>query len=163
MNAAKELLKGLLVTGLLILVPVYICQTPEKGVVSEISGHTKVGFAVFSLGRPIEPLHALSGNLLIEILQRTELLGEGFLCGDFGHVRVMEGMVPHRVTFGCHAPDQIRAGIQIIADQKEGGRNLMFFQGIQNSWGIAVLIAGIKGQIKYLFAGIGGIVGVELF
>ncbi len=53
MDTTAKLLKGLLMAGLGILVPVHIGQAPEKGGIPHVLGHLQVGSAVFPLGRPV--------------------------------------------------------------------------------------------------------------
>ena len=38
----------------------------------------------------------------------------------------------------------------------------MLFERVENGWGIAVFVPGVKGEIDHLFVGIPGIIGVIL-
>ena len=93
MNASGQLFESLLVGWLLILVPVYIGETPEKRMVSEVLCHLQVLCAVFSLRRAVKFHHFLAGGLLIKSGDSVQFFGEGFLRGDFGHIRVRPGVV----------------------------------------------------------------------
>ena len=123
MDAAQQLLEGFLLGGLLILNPVHIGQAPEEGLVAHLVGHFQIALAVFTLGRPVVFLHGLACGLLVQCFQVVQLLGEGVLGGDFGHVRVVVGVVGDGVALGHHALHQVRAGGNVVADHKKcGGR-----------------------------------------
>ena len=66
MNASGQLFESLLVGRLLILVPVYIGEPPEKRLLSEVLCHLQVLCAVFSLRRPVKFHHFLAGGFLIK-------------------------------------------------------------------------------------------------
>ena len=40
---------------------------------------------------------------------------------------------------------------------------MVFFQGVQDGRGVAVFIAGVKGQVEHFFVGLVSVPGVELF
>lgn len=69
MDTGGQLLHGLLMRRLFVLVPVYIGETPEKGVVAEFIRHSQIGLTVQSLRRAIEAAHFLTGDLFAELLQ----------------------------------------------------------------------------------------------
>ena len=67
MDAFQELVEGLLFGGLVILVPVYIGEAPEEGLIAEVLCHLKIGLAVNALRRPVVACHLLAGNFPVEI------------------------------------------------------------------------------------------------
>lgn len=151
MNAAGQLFKSFLMGRLLILIPVYIGETPEKGLISEIFCHLQIVCTVFSLWRTVKRNHFLTGDLLVECGDAVQFLGKGCLCGNPGHIRVRPGMISDNMTLSCHAFDEIRLIGEKIADNKEGCGSLMLFECIQNCRCIAVFITAVKGQIKDVF------------
>ena len=52
-DAGQELVEGLLMGGLVILLPVHVGQAPEEGAIAQIFGHLQILFAVNALGRPV--------------------------------------------------------------------------------------------------------------
>ena len=88
MNASGQLFESLIVGWLLILVSVYIGKTPEKRLVSKVLCHLQILCAVFSLRRPVKFHHFLAGGFLIKCGDSVQFFGEGFLRGNFGHIRV---------------------------------------------------------------------------
>ncbi len=66
---------------------------------------------------------------------------------------MMIGVVAHRVPFLDHPFDQLRAGLEVVADQEETGLGIMCLQRVQNGRGVAVFKTRVKGQIdRFLFA-----------
>ena len=126
-HPGDELFKGLLWGGLFVLVPVHIGQAPEHGAVAQLLGHAQVGFAELPLGRAVELWHLLAGDLPVKGLVLLQLLAEALRIGDGGHIRVGIGVVAHGVALLHHAADKLRLGLQIVAHQKEGGRDVVLF------------------------------------
>ena len=151
MNASGQLFESLLVGWLLILVPVYIGETPEKRMVSEVLCHLQVLCAVFSLRRAVKFHHFLAGGLLIKCGDAVQFFGEGFLRGDFGHIRVRPGVVSDDMAFCRHAFDKIRLIGEKIADDKERCGCLMLLECVKDRRGVAVFIAAVKRQIDDVF------------
>ena len=98
MDAAEKLLEGFLLRGLFVLVPVHVSQAPEKGGITELLCHLKVGFAVFSLGRAVVFFHSLARDFRKQCLQVGKLFFKSLSGSNFGHVRVMVCMVPDNVA-----------------------------------------------------------------
>ena len=71
-----------------------------------------------------------------------------------GHIRVMEGVVSHNMSFVYHAADDVRCGFNHIAYNKEGCRCVMFFQRIQNRLGVAIFIPAVKGKVNHFLRGV---------
>ena len=71
-------------------------------------------------------------------------------------------MVSDSVPIFHHSPDQFRFRLNISAYNKKGSRHIMFFQCIQDRLSASVLIPGVKGEVKYLFISVAGIVGIVL-
>ena len=151
MNASGQLFESLLVGRLLILVPVYIGKTPEKSLIAEIFCHLQVLRAVFSLRRPVKFHHFLAGGLLVKSGNTVQLFGEGFLRGNFGHIRVRPGVVSDDMAFCRHAFDKIRLVGEKIADNKESRGCLMLLECVKDRRGVAVFIAAVKRQIDDVF------------
>ena len=79
------------------------------------------------LGRAVELWHLLAGDLPVKGLVLLQLLAEALRIGDGGHIRVGIGVVAHGVPLLHHAADKLRLGLQIVAHQKEGGRDVVLF------------------------------------
>ena len=75
----------------------------------------------------------------------------------------MPCVVAYSVAFCHHTFYQIRAGFQIITNQKESGRGMMLFQGIEDGFCVPIFISGIKGEVEDGLGGIGNVMGLELF
>ena len=101
-------------------------------------------------------------GLLVEVRQAIQLLLEGRLVRNGGHVRVVEGVVAHDVALLRHAADDVRGGFDHVAHHEEGRRGVVLFQGVQDLFRIAVLIAAVKGQIDDLLGRIPQEPGVVL-
>ena len=71
-------------------------------------------------------------------------------------------MISDDVAFVHHAPDEIRARLQIVAYDKEGGRSVMLFQSIQNRRRAAVFKAAVEGQVNPFFLCFFYVIGVIL-
>ena len=85
---------------------------------------------------------------------------------------MMISVIADGVTLFFHPTDQVRIVFDIGSDDEKSGGNVMFFQGIQDRFGISVFKSGVKGQIdpfffcvfcivcvifcKYLVSGVGG-------
>lgn len=72
MYTGYQFFECLLFGGLLILNPVNICQTPEKSMISQFTGHLKIFTTVFSLRRAVEFYHLCSCNFLIQFFHLTQ-------------------------------------------------------------------------------------------
>ena len=72
-------------------------------------------------------------------------------------------MVCDDVSLGDHAFYKVRAGIQVVPDDKKCGGDPVLFQGIQDGWGVPVLVSGIEREVDDFFAGEIGIPGIVLF
>lgn len=71
-------------------------------------------------------------------------------------------MVCDNMPLGDHAFYEVRAGLQVVSDDENAAGTLMFFQGVQDHGGIAVLISGVEGQVDDFLAGKIGVPGVVL-
>ena len=105
MNTGGQLFKRLCVGWLLIHIPVYIGQAPEKGLVAQIAGLFQILLAVFPLGRTVKFHHILAGGFLVQLFQGFQFLPKSRLIGNFGHNRMMKGMVAYRVALRRHPLD----------------------------------------------------------
>ena len=65
MNPSEEFGESFFFGWLVILIPVYIGETPEETFVTKFFCHLKISFTVFSLRRPIVFGHILSGYVFI--------------------------------------------------------------------------------------------------
>ena len=63
MNPVEQLIESLLFCRLIVLIPVYICQAPEKSLISQLFRHLEIFFIIFALRRPVVSGHFLSGRL----------------------------------------------------------------------------------------------------
>ena len=94
------------------------------------------------------------------MIQCKEIIFEGFPGTDFGHIRVMIGVIAYRMSLCQHPFHQIRAGFQIMPHHKECGWGIVFFQGVQNRGRISIFKATVKGQINSFFFRFFYIIGV---
>ena len=78
-----------------------------------------------------------------------------------GHVRVVIGVVAHRMAFGDHPLDQVRVFLDIAAYYKEGAGGVVLFQRVKNGCGIAVLIPCIERQIQPLLLRVSAVKSIE--
>ena len=163
MDTPEKLFECFLLCGLFVLIPVHIGKTPEEGLIAEIFCHLKVGLAVLSLGRPVVFFHGFPGKLSIECFKTCELFCEAFRITDPRHIRMVVCMVCDDMPLGDHTLYEVRTGLKVVADNKKCGGNVMLFQGIKDRRSVTVLVSGIEGEIKNLFAGKIGIPGMILF
>ena len=119
-------------------------------------------YASSALGRTVEPGQFLPCSLLIEGRQGVQLLLEGVLLGDGGHIWVVIGVVAHDVALLDHAADQIRVSLDHMPHHEKGGGSLMGLEHVQNLAGVAVFIAAVEGQVDHRFGGVPQVVGVIL-
>ena len=70
------------------------------------------------------------------------------------------GVIAHGMAVGDHLLYEVGTGRKKISYHKKGGWNLMFLQGLQDGWRVAVFVTGIEGEKDDFFIGVGGIVGV---
>ena len=145
-----------------VLVPVYVGEAPEEGVVAKLLGHLQFFHIVLPLGRAVKLCHLLSCDLFIGCFHTIQLFPEGLQSGDPGHIGVGGGVVAYDVSFLLHPADQVRVLRDKIAHHKKGGGGLVLFQCIQDGLRVAVLIACVKGQVDPLFICVAQIVGVVL-
>ena len=127
MDPCQELVEGLLFGGLVILVPVYIGETPEKRLVSEVLCHLQVLCAVFSLRRSVIVRHLLPGHLGKKRGVVVHLFLERGKIRDRRHIGMMIGMVPHRMSLRHHPLGNLRRALQKMSHHKESGRRLVLF------------------------------------
>ena len=162
MNAAQQFVKGLFLCGLIVLVPVYVGEAPEEGVVAKSLCHFQVFHIVLPLGRTVKFCHLLSCDLFIAIFHTLQLFPEGFQGGNPGHIGVSGGVVGYRVSLFHHPADQIRVLRDEVSHYKKCSGSFMLFQSVQNGLGIAILITCIKGQVDPFLICIAQVEGIVL-
>ena len=151
MNPSEEFGESFFFGWLVILIPVYIGETPEETFVTKFFCHLKISFTVFSLRRPIVFGHILSGYVFIGSFYIFQFFLEIFYRRNMGHVGVMPGMVSHGVSFFYYLSDQFRFRVNVGSDNKKSGFYLMFFQCIKDGRCISVFVTGIKSKIQNFF------------
>ena len=150
-DPGDELGEGLLRRGLVIGVPVHVGEAPKHRPIAQGLGLPEVLHAVLALGRAVKPAHLPAGGLPVQHLQRGQLLGEGLLLRDGGHVRVVVGVVAHDMALRRHPPDHLRGGLHHMPHHEESRRGAVLLQHIQYPLRIAVLVAAVEGEVDHLF------------
>ena len=161
MNPSEEFGESFFFGWLVILIPVYIGETPEETFVTKFFCHLKIGFTVFSLRRPIVFGHILSGYVFIGSFYIVQFFLEIFYRRNTGHVGVMPGMVSHGVSFFRYPFDQFRFGVNVGSYNEKSGFYLMLFQCIKDSRSISVFVTGIKSKIQNFFGRILCIISIH--
>ena len=162
MNPAQKFVKGFFRGGLVILIPVHICQTPEKGLISELLCHLQIFFVVFSLRGTVEFRHFLSGHIAIGVFYIYKFFFEGIHGCNLGHIRVVPGVVSHSVTFFHHSFYQFRFRIYVCSNYKKCGGYAVLCKRVQNGLCVSVFIACVEGEIEHFLVSVFRIVGVIL-
>ena len=162
-DARQKLGKCFFFGWLLILHPVHIGETPEKGLVAELLCHLQVRFTVFALRWTVIFFHCLPGDGLVECFQGSQLLFKCCFVGNAGHIGMVIRVVGDGVTLCDHLFYQFRTGFEIVADDEKGCRDMVFFQCFQNGRCAAVFISGVEGQIDDGLGGIAYIESIKIF
>ena len=102
----------------------------------------------------------LPRGLLVQRRQRIQLLPEGGLVGDGGHIRMVEGVVAHDVALVRHALHKVGGGFDHVAHHEKGGVSVVLLQRVQDLGRVAVFIAAVKGEVNDFFRGVPHIIGV---
>ena len=159
-GTGHQFVKSGLPRRLCILFPVHIGETPENGFVAQFLRPGKVFIAEFAFGRSIEKRQGRSCRFLEQRGKIIQLFFErGFIF--LGHVRVVIGVVAHRMAFGDHPLDQVRVFLDIAAYYKEGAGGVVLFQRVKNGRGIAVLIPCIERQIQPFLLRVSAVKSIE--
>ena len=136
-------LKGGCGIRLVFRIPVGISKAPEDRLIAALLGQGEALFAEFALREAVEGT-GVAKLILYHLMQLHQVLLR-LLNRDFRYVIVMVGVVAQNMPFVNHPLDQIRRGFDILAGQKEDGRNLFLFEDIQDHRSIPIFITLIKG------------------
>lgn len=162
-DPGNQFLESFFLRGLLLLDPVHIGKTPEKGGIAKFFCHGKIFCAVDTAGRPVKFGHGFARYGSIEFFHAFKFLLKGFHRRNLRHIRMGHRMVSHNMPLCDHAFDKIGIIFDKISDSKKDSGSLVLFKCLQDCRGVSILISGIKSQIEDFFVSIAGIIGVVLF
>ena len=162
MDASDQFSISLLLCRLCIRIPVHIGEAPEKGLIPQFFCHRKILCTVFALRWSVILCHLLSGHFLKQTADCIELFLKRLFVRDCRHIRMMIGVISHRVSLCNHPFDQFRRTLQKMSHDKKSSRCIVFFECIQNCSCVAILIAAVKCEIDHLFLFTSYIIGIIL-
>lgn len=148
-DVGKDFFLRRLRVGLLIVVPVGVGEGPEhrrqpqpRAVLERLLGER-------ALRRAEQFAHRVSGVFGVQRFQVGDFLFKRFK-RHIRHILVRIGMVAHQMPLLVHPLDERGVGFDEIGQNKEGPRHLLPLEDVQRLFDVAVLVAGVEGQVNHL-------------
>ena len=136
---------------LVVHVVIRIGKAPENGGIPHIFCDLQRAFTVFSLWRPEERIHFISGRLFHVIGISGDLFPDGPLI-IFRHADMVGCVIAHHMPFFFHSLHKLWLVLDKMFTHEKGGGSFMFFEYIQNPRRVAILITTVEGEKDRLFS-----------